>query len=74
MIHYKNLNGNSNVIEYEIGKTSITVKFADYSTYLYDYTRAGKSHVDQMKLLAIDVRVLNSYIKAKVEKLYTRKW
>ncbi len=73
MVHYKNLNGNSNVIAYDIGDSSITVRFADLSAYLYDYTRAGKAHVDQMKRLALAGRGLNSYIKTRVDRLYTRK-
>jgi hypothetical protein len=63
MDRYKNLGGNSNVAAYEIGHDSIKVQFFDKSTYLYTYQSAGAAKVEQMKLLAMNGKGLNSYIK-----------
>lgn len=70
---YKNLNGDSGVRAYEIGNDSITVEFKDGSAYLYNYTSAGSSNIEQMKTLAIAGSGLNSYINKNVRKLYATK-
>jgi hypothetical protein len=74
MDRYKNLGGNSNVATYEIGHDSIKVQFFDKSTYLYTYQSAGAAKVEQMKLLAMNGKGLNSYIKKIVNKQYAEKW
>ena len=70
MQNYNNSVGGSNVIGYEIGNDFIIVQFKDYKTYKYSYSRAGSSHVDQMKQLAIQGYGLNTYINKYVKKLY----
>lgn len=62
MERYANLNGNSNVIAFEIGNTWINVQFATESPYTYSYQKAGEIHVERMKVLAREGRGLNSYI------------
>lgn len=70
---YKNLGGNSNVIAYEISSDSITVQFGDGSIYLYTYQSAGRENIEQMKVLAIEGRGLNSFIMRHARKAYASK-
>ncbi|MDH4330549.1 MAG: hypothetical protein OEV93_03280 [Candidatus Moranbacteria bacterium] len=77
MEDYKNLSGLSNVVAYEIGDDHITVKFDEnpaftYTTYKYSYDSAGKENVETMKDLAQEGWGLNSFINAKVRKLYEK--
>jgi hypothetical protein len=76
MTPYKNLNGDSNVVSYEMTEDSIHVVFraGTYRNYLYDYSRPGKAIVDRMKALAAQGSGLNSYIGTTVRKSYARKW
>lgn len=76
MTPYKNLNGDSNVVSYEIAENSIHVVFRSgaYRNYLYDHSRPGKGMVDRMKALAVEGRGLNSYVGTTVRKSYARKW
>jgi len=73
MDRYKNLGGNSNVSEYEIGADHIIVKFlGTISTYRYSYSKAGQNQVESMKKLAQAGRGLNSYINRYVKFKYDR--
>jgi len=76
MTPYRNLNGDSNVISYEIMEDSIHVVFASGTNrnYLYDHSRPGKQMVDRMKELAAQGRGLNSYISTTVRQSYAKKW
>jgi hypothetical protein len=76
MTPYLNLNGDSNVVSYEITATSIHVLFASgtFRNYLYDYSRPGKMMVDRMKALAAQGHGLNSYITSTVRRSYANKW
>lgn len=76
MTPYKNLNGDSNIVSYEITENSIHVVFRSGAqrNYLYDYARLGKAIVDQMKVLAEQGRGLNSYIGKIVRESYASKW
>jgi hypothetical protein len=68
---YKNLNGDSGVAAFEIGADYILVKFTGTSrTYRYSYLKAGKAHVEQMKILAQNGRGLNAYINMHVKFKY----
>ena len=62
MERYANLNGNSNVVAFEIGNTWIKVQFVTGSPYTYSYQKAGETHVERMKVLAREGRGLNRYI------------
>jgi len=69
---YKDINNDSNVTHYEVGDIYIRVKFkgtAKIYTYSY-YGKAGKFHVDRMKILASSGDGLNSYINRNVKYLY----
>lgn len=71
MERYRNSGGDSGVYGYEIGSDFIRVKFSGNSrTYTYSYRKAGRSHVEQMKVLAQGGSGLNSYINKHVKFLY----
>lgn len=75
MTPYRNLNGDSAVISYETTEDSIHVVFKSgaHRNYLYDYSRPGKSQVDQMKFLASQGHGLCAFINKSV-KSYSKKW
>jgi len=70
MERYKNRNGKSGVIAYEIGGDYIRVKFTSGDIYQYSYNRAGKSNVENMKKLAIKGLGLATYISTHVKFKY----
>ena len=71
MERYKNIDGDSGVSYYEIGDNYINVKFhGTIKTYTYSYRKAGRNHVEQMKILARRGEGLNSYINRFVKYLY----
>ena len=72
MKRYRNRGGDSGVVAYEIGPTSITVKFSD-AVYLYTYQSAGRANIERMKRLAIAGEGLNSFINRCVRKRYAKK-
>lgn len=67
---YNNLGGNSSITAYEILPSSIRVQFQGNKWYCYSYSKAGKTHVDNMKELAIEGQGLCSYIQHNVKFLY----
>lgn len=73
MERYKDLNGDSGVIAYEIGSDSITVEFKGGATYMYNYGSAGSAHIEKMKELAVSGDGLNSYINKNVRKGFAEK-
>jgi hypothetical protein len=70
---YENQSGTSGVQSYEIGDRSITVRFAEGGTYLYDQRKPGKQHVAQMIALARAGAGLATYINQQVRGNYARK-
>ena len=70
---YANLGGDSGVSAYEIGPTSIKVRFTTGATYLYNHAAPGKAAVDGMKALAQAGRGLNAYITRHVGKNFASK-
>lgn len=73
MERYRNLGGDSGVVAYELGNTSIKVQFRDGSVYLYTYESAGVSNIEHMKQLAVQGQGLNSFISRVVRKGYASK-
>jgi hypothetical protein len=73
MERYKNLDGDSSVVSYEIEQGSITVQFDDGSVYLYTIQSAGVANIAEMQRLANVGRGLNSFIGRVVKKGYARK-
>ena len=70
---YKNINGNSGVIKYEVGDDFIRVQFSTGAIYSYTYDSAGESNIEHMKMLAQKGSGLNSFINTTVRDLYARK-
>jgi hypothetical protein len=70
MKKYKNASGNSGVSEYEIGYDWIKVRFTSGQFYKYSYNKAGRHHVEQMKILAQRGGGLTTYINKNVKDLY----
>lgn len=70
MEYYRNLSGTSGISAYSIGADYIRVRFNTGAEYTYSYRKAGKSHVDSMKALAIRGSGLNSYINKYVKYSY----
>ena len=73
MERYRNRGGNSGIVAYEKGPSSITVKFSDGAVYLYTNQSAGSTNIEYMKQLAIAGEGLNSFINRRVRKCYARK-
>lgn len=73
---YRNLNGNSNIVSYEITEDSIQVVFKSGAqrNYLYNYVSPGRDIVEKMKVLAEQGHGLNSYISSTVKDRYAKKW
>lgn len=73
MEKYQNLGGDSGVSSYEIGDDFIKAWFNDGKGYLYTYSSAGSTHIEEMKRLAKKGQGLNAYINIHVRKLYASK-
>lgn len=73
-VKYKNVDGDSHVDMYEIGRDYISVIFiGSRKIYTYSYSSAGAKHVENMKALAIKGNGLNSYINKNCRNMYV-KW
>ena len=48
MERYRDIDNDSGVAGYEIGPDYIRVQFKDGSVYLYTYTSAGSSYIEEM--------------------------
>lgn len=70
---YKNLDGDSGIVAYEIGDDWIKVAFRGGAVYLYNYDTTGQHNVEQMKILAVSGTGLNAFINTNVRKAYAAK-
>ncbi|HUW07524.1 MAG TPA: hypothetical protein VMW01_14850 [Williamwhitmania sp.] len=66
MEKYLNRRGNSQVTHFQIEDERIIVWFKGGKLYSYSYSKAGKHHVEQMKLLAKSGNSLSAYITQNV--------
>jgi hypothetical protein len=73
MERYKNLDGDSGVVGYEISQDAITVQFSDGATHLYTSQSAGPGNLAEMQHSAVAGRWLNSFINRVVRKGYAHK-
>lgn len=62
MQKYNDIDGDSNIDEFEIGNDYIVVKFFGGGMYTYTYLSAGSHHVEEMKRLSLCHNGLNAYI------------
>lgn len=67
---YKNRRGNSPITHFQIEESKIIVWFKGNNKYTYSNNKAGKTHVDQMKILAKNGSGLSAYISHNVKYLY----
>lgn len=74
MSKYGDLNGNSDILAYEIGGDYIIIEFKDGKFYKYNYASAGIDCIENMKKLAVQGSGLNGYISTIVQKNYVDKW
>lgn len=70
MQRYKDTDGDSGIAAYETGPGSITIRFADGGTYLYDASAPGAKHVAELQRLARRGNGLNTYINKYVRSNY----
>ena len=73
MEKYMNLNGNSGVESYEIGRHSITIEFKDGNVYLYTFRSAGRVNVEKMQELARAGRGLNTFVSQNIRAAFAEK-
>jgi hypothetical protein len=59
------------VAAFEIQDDAIILKFKDGRTYLYDYAKPGKVHVEEMKKRAVEGNGLTTYINKLVRDNYS---
>ena len=67
---YRNLNGNSGVVAYEVGADFIRVTFNTAGVYRYTHANSGRRNVEEMKRLALEGAGLATFINAHVGELY----
>jgi len=76
MQRHRNLNGTSNILNFEIGNDHIIIEFdsGNYRFYKYSYMSTGQGEVDRMKTLAIQGYGLNEFISEEVKNNYENRW
>jgi len=70
MERYLNRGGDSGITSYQIEDSRIIVCFKGGRDYSYSHSRAGQTHVENMKRLALSGSGLNEYINKYVKDLY----
>lgn len=70
MERYSNRRGNSPITHFQIEDERIIAWFKGGKTYSYSYGKAGKSHVEQMKILARSGSGLSAYFTQNVRFQY----
>lgn len=74
MQQYKGQNDHhAGVRAYEMLPDGIILEFQDHRTYLYNYEKPGKHHVEEMKRLAEAGSGLTTYVNQQVRENYCRK-
>lgn len=67
---YRNMDGRSGVVAYELGKDWIDVQFVNGENYRYSCASAGAEHVRNMQTLAQAGEGLATYISKFVHDAY----
>ncbi|MEG0308939.1 MAG: hypothetical protein RR636_13410 [Clostridium sp.] len=73
MERYKDINGDSGVVAYELGVEYIRVQFSTGAIYLYTNESTGIQNIEQMKRLAQNGDGLNAFINTTVRMRYAKK-
>lgn len=80
MENYRNINGNSNIENYELGEDYIIIefkqnKFPSCCFYKYTYSSTGLVNIEHMKKLAVEGGDLSAFTKTKeIKTSYESKW
>jgi hypothetical protein len=74
MQRYKNVQGSSGVVAFELRPRSVVVQFQDGYKYEYTSESAGASTIAEMKKLALSGRGLSTFISQRVRERYARKY
>jgi hypothetical protein len=72
MKKYLNKSEKSGIEYYVIGSNYIKVWFCTGKSYLYNYIKPGKEHVEKMKMLALEGIGLSTYISQHVGDNYCK--
>jgi hypothetical protein len=72
MKRYKNRSNESGVVAYEIGRSSIVVKFVNGEKYLYTHKSAGAQNIALMQKLPKDGTGLSTFISQHVHGRYAK--
>ena len=67
---YLDLDGNSGIAGFQIGRDAIAIRFKDRGAYLYNYDCPGKWEVETMKQLAPTGKGLTTFINQHVRDRY----
>jgi hypothetical protein len=70
---YKDLSGSSGVTGYKSVPNGIILQFKHKELYLYDNSKPGKRHVEQMKILAERGKGLTTYVNQNIRSNYKEK-
>ena len=73
LIKYKDLSGSGGVTGYKFVPKGIILQFKFNELYLYDESKPGKEHVEQMKILAERGEGLTTYVNQHVRNNYKKK-
>jgi len=72
MERYANRRGNSPITHFQIENERITIWFKGGKSYSYSNGKAGKYHIEQMKILAQNGSGLSAYITQYVKFEYDK--
>ena len=73
MKRYEDRSGRGGITGYEDLPEGIILDFKYQDRYLYDYTKPGKEHVEEMKKLAGKGEGLTTYVNQHVRDNYRKK-
>ena len=70
---YKDLSGGSGVTGYKFVPHGIILQFKHKELYLYDESKPGRHHLEQMKILAKKGKGLTTYVNQNIRDNYKEK-
>lgn len=73
MKRYEDRSGRGGITGCEIFSNGIILEFKYVDQYLYDYSKPGKEHVEQMKILAEQGEGLTTYVNQLIRSNYKKK-
>lgn len=70
---YKNAGGKSSVLQYELEKDAVNIRFNDNTAYRYTNQSSGRENIAKMKTLALAGKGLGTFVEANLKDKYERK-